>query len=313
VIGLRPIELPTCLVAAAIYTSWIVLTLYANAIPLWALIPLGGYVVAWHGSLQHEVIHGHPTALRWLNTAIALPPLSLYLPFGVYRETHLVHHAVEELTDPNTDPESRYLTPSAWAGANRGRRALWWIQRTLLGRLLAGSVTATLRLWWQEIVRFARGDRRHLASWLLHFVLIAGVWLWLREVCHVSVGRYVIAFAYPGIALTLVRSFIEHRPAATQPHASAIVDAGPIAALLFLNNNLHVVHHADPSVPWYQLRAKFDARRAEWIARNGDFYYAGYLELLWRYGVVPIGSPQHTPRAGIVGRSHATLHEARRA
>jgi fatty acid desaturase len=310
---LRRTEFPTWLVATAIYTSWILLTLHANAVPLWALIPVGGYVVAWHGSLQHEVIHDHPTPWRWLNTAIALPPISLWLPFPIYRETHLQHHAVGELTDPDTDPESRYVVPHVWASAKPVRRALWWSQRTVLGRLAIGPAISALRFWRHEVVRFARGDRAHLLSWIVHVLLLAGVWLWLSAVCHLSVWRYVIGFGYPGLSLTLLRSFTEHRPAATQAHASAIVESGLVGALLFLNNNLHVVHHADPSLPWYQLTAKFRARRGEWLTRCGEFYYTGYLAIFRRYGVVPMGSPQHTPRAALVGRAHASANEARRA
>ena len=60
-----------------------------------------------------------------------------------------------------------------------------------------------------------------------------------------------------------VRSFAEHRfvDGGTQ---SAVVRAGPVMSLLFLNNNLHLSHHARPGVPWYQLPAlheRLDGRR----------------------------------------------------
>jgi fatty acid desaturase len=31
--------------------------------------------------------------------------------------------------------------------------------------------------------------------------------------------------------------------------------------LLFLNNNLHAIHHASPDLPWYELPARY---RGEW-------------------------------------------------
>ena len=55
----RAVEWPTLAVAAAIYLSFAGLTWYHEALPWWVLFTAGGFVVAWHGSLQHEVIHGH--------------------------------------------------------------------------------------------------------------------------------------------------------------------------------------------------------------------------------------------------------------
>ena len=54
-------ELPTWGVAVAIYGSWTVLTLGWATVPIWVAVPAMGWLLAWHGSLQHETIHGHPT------------------------------------------------------------------------------------------------------------------------------------------------------------------------------------------------------------------------------------------------------------
>lgn len=287
------------LVAGAVYAGWILLTLFANAIPLWALIPLGGVIVAWHGSLQHEIIHGHPTRVAWINKALALPPLALWLPFEIYRLSHLEHHGVDELTNPATDPESRYVAPHVWAQLNPVRRALHWIERPLIGRLLVGPFSAVLRFWWDELRRISRGDFSYVKTWLAHLVLVAAVVYYLVEICDLSMLRYLVGFAYPGLSLTLLRSFTEHRPASNQVECSAIVESGPIGSLLFLNNNLHLVHHSDPSLPWFEIPTAFNARREELIARSGDFHFTGYLQIFLRYGVVPLGTPRHTPRAAL--------------
>src|SRR5690242_3005967 len=84
----RRIELPTWMVAAAIYIGWGLVTWWHARVPGWALAAIGGYLVAWHGSLQHEILHGHPTRIRWLNTLLALPPLGLWFPYPTYRESH---------------------------------------------------------------------------------------------------------------------------------------------------------------------------------------------------------------------------------
>ena len=89
-----------------------------------SLLPLGGYVVCLHGSLQHEAVHGFPFRRRLWNSAIVFPSLWLWLPYTHYRETHLRHHRNDDLTFP-VDPESNYLTPEAWARWMQGSMR-WW-------------------------------------------------------------------------------------------------------------------------------------------------------------------------------------------
>ena len=61
-----------------------------------------------------------------------------------------------------------------------------------------------------------------------------------------------------------------------------VEDRGPLA-LLFLNNNLHVVHHMHPAVPWYELPALYAARRAHYLRRNDHYVYRSYAEVFRRY------------------------------
>ena len=131
-------EAPTWAVIAAIYGGWSLLTWHHADIPLWLLIPAGALLIAWHGSLQHETIHGHPTRRRWLNTALGWPPLGLWLPYAIYRESHLLHHNNRQLTEPGADPESFYLTAESWTRMGPVWRGLHMVNRTLLGRLAIG-------------------------------------------------------------------------------------------------------------------------------------------------------------------------------
>ena len=89
---------PTWIVAGAIYLGWGVATWHYHALPWWLVLPIGGFLLAWHGSLQHEAVHGQLAPWRWLNDAIALPPLGLWLPFPIYRATHRAHHNFDILT-----------------------------------------------------------------------------------------------------------------------------------------------------------------------------------------------------------------------
>src|SRR5580700_7751609 len=72
-------ELPTWGVALAVYVGFFVLTWNFRHIPLWLAAPLGSLLLAWHGSLQHETIHGHPTRSRRINALLGAPPLALWM------------------------------------------------------------------------------------------------------------------------------------------------------------------------------------------------------------------------------------------
>ncbi|UMX69730.1 fatty acid desaturase [Klebsiella pneumoniae] len=67
---------------------------------------------------------------------------------------------------------------------------------------------------------------------------------------------------YPALALTKVRSFLEHRAADDPLARSVINEAGLPRRVLFLNLNYHAVHHDLRGVPWYALRQLYLHRQA---------------------------------------------------
>jgi fatty acid desaturase len=54
---------------------------------------------------------------------------------------------------------------------------------------------------------------------------------------------------------------------------------------LFLNNNLHILHHERPSLPWYSLPGEWRTRRDELLSVRHGPVYRGYREVAARYGV----------------------------
>jgi len=246
-------EWRTLAVAAGIYAAFAALTLNHADLPWWLLLLAGGYVTAWHGSLQHEVVHGHPTPHPILNELLVFPGLWLWLPFRLYRESHLRHHAAPVITDPVDDPESYYLSRDRWSRLGPVGRAFYRFHNMLAGRMAVGPAVAISRLLAREGQRFARGDFSTVPAWLLHATGCALVFGWTAGVCGMGVVDYVIYFAYPGLSLTLLRSFAEHQASVDHDERTVIVNSGALMSLLFLNNNLHAVHHAEPALPWYQL------------------------------------------------------------
>ncbi len=273
----KPWEWPTLAVAAAIYSAFGALTLNHEALPWWMMMLAGGYLTAWHGSLQHEVVHGHPTPFRALNELLVFPSLWLWLPYGLYRQSHSRHHDTGVITDPLEDPESFYLTPGEWKNCGKLRRLFLIVNNTLAGRLLLGPALCVKSLMANEVRRFSNGDRSSARAWMLHAAGCGLVIGWTTAVCGMSVLEYVAWFAYPGMSLTLLRSFAEHQANFDHDARTVMVKSGPLMSLLYLNNNLHAVHHAEPGVPWYRLPAR--ARECP----RGEYTFRGYGEIVAKH------------------------------
>jgi fatty acid desaturase len=284
--------LPTWGVAAAVHSGFLLVTWNFQTLPLWLAAPLAALLLAWHGSLQHETIHGHPTRFKSVNTAIGAVPLALWLPYALYRESHLRHHAdPSSLTLPGRDPESHYLA----AGARNSMRLASYVVRrlncTLAGRLILGPTIIVLRLWASEFRRPMDGWRAGV--WIRHVIGVAIMLSWVIGVCGISLPLYLGAMVYPSISLALLRSFAEHRAASHPRHRTAIVEAHPFWALLFLNNQLHFVHHAEPILPWYALPRAWRDMKPSSIIGPGLVFSGGYREVARKYLFRPFIPVEH--------------------
>ena len=302
----RRFEWPTWLLAAMVYGGWLCLTYWAAFLPWWLVLPAGAWVIAWQQSLQHELIHNHPTRTLWVNTALGFPPLNLWLPYLRYRELHLSHHRDPLLTDPIEDPESYYITDDDWRRRGPVGRAATRFLNTVAGRLPFGPLVMILRFFRHEAAALAAGSGKHWRVWGAHALGVALVLLWVEWVCGISFWRYAALFVYPGAALTLLRSMAEHRAAPDPDHRTAIVEHAPILGLLFLYNNLHVVHHAHPGMPWYALPRHYRQNRALFVRRNNGLVYRGYRDVIARYLV----SGHHAPVIPPSCRAAEVLAEA---
>jgi fatty acid desaturase len=279
--------------AIAIYGGWAALTFWHAAVPLLLLVPLAAWIIAWHSSLQHEIVHGHPTRWRDLNRVLGFVPLSLWIPFARYRMLHLCHHRDERLTDPLDDPESYYWTDEQWAALDPVSRFLVRAQTRLLGRLVIGPFWSITRFLRSEILAIRTGDKVVARIWARHLLGCAAILAWLFIVCGMTPWTYLLLFVYPGTALLLVRSFAEHKAESAVSKRTAIVEGSPVLGLLFLNNNLHAAHHAHPTLPWYRLPEWYRANRAALLDGNGGLLYTGYGDVFRRFLFAPHDRPSH--------------------
>jgi fatty acid desaturase len=299
------IEWPTVALFAVIHGAFLGLIWFHAAMPLWLWLPLAAWFSAWWGSAQHEALHGHPTRLRWLNTALATPPLWLWLPFERYRQLHLTHHRDERLTDPLDDPESRYKCPDGWRQLGPLGQALVSAQTTLLGRLTIGPFWSVGIFWLQEALALSRGDRNRWRIWGWHCVWVALLLGFALGVAGLPLWQYLLGFVYCGTALALVRSFAEHKAHESVEKRTAIVEGTPVFGLLFLNNNLHVVHHKWPTVAWYRLPRLYRENREAVLNENGGLLYAGYRDVFRQFFLKRHDQPVHPHGRVPERRDHA--------
>jgi len=274
-------EWPTLALLAACYG---VFALGTTALAeLW--LPLGMLATALalvlHSSLSHELIHGHPFRSPMANAALVFPALGLFVPYLRFKDTHLAHHTDSLLTDPYDDPESNYLDAGDWARLPAWRRMALRANNTLAGRILIGPLIGQFAFMAGDWRAIRAGNRRVALGWALHAAGLVPVVLWL-SVSQMPLWAYV-ACAYAALSVLKIRTFLEH-----QAHEKArgrtvvIEDRGPLA-FLFLNNNLHVVHHMHPRAPWYRLPRLYFTDPARYLTRNEGYRYRSYAEIFRRY------------------------------
>ncbi|UWR05878.1 fatty acid desaturase [Ruegeria sp. B32] len=274
-------EWPTFALIVACYALWLVAIFGVAAWSLWLAVPMMGGVAALHSSLTHEALHGHPFRAKWLNEALMALPLTLFIPYNRFRDLHLAHHQDANLTDPYDDPESNYLDPAVWARLPRWQRWVYQANNTLLGRMVLGPIIGQLAFLRDDWRGAMRGDRDIWLAWALHLPGVAVV-LWIVARSAMPVWAFVLA-AYLGLALVKIRTFLEHRAHEKSRARTVIVeDRGPLA-FLFLNNNLHVVHHMNPAAPWYRLPALYRRGKERYLACNEAYVYRSYGQVFRQY------------------------------
>jgi fatty acid desaturase len=291
------IEWPTIAMMVICYGVWFAAGLY-----LWPHFPticllVMAVAAALHSSLQHETLHGHPTNRWWVNELlIGFLPLAPAYPYRRFKALHLRHHHDERLTDPYDDPESYYMDGRKWDELPAPLQWLLTINNTMIGRIVIGPALMVWAFIASEIKLVFAGDHKVMTAWALHF---AGL-VFMAWVMHTGFGLpfwlYVVTSGYLGMSIIAVRTYCEHQAAHDNDHRTVIVENSPLS-LLFLNNNLHLVHHKAPGLAWYKLPALMQEKRAEWVAMNGGYVFGGYFDVFKRFALKtkePVVHPDFT-------------------
>jgi fatty acid desaturase len=279
--GIEKIEWPTVCLWVGCGMTWVFglfwLPLVSSALACIVMI----FVLVLQSSLSHEALHGHPFRARWANEALAMLSLGLFIPYIRFRDTHLAHHIDERLTDPYEDPETNFCDPAVWLTMSKWQQFVLRLNNTLLGRMLIGPVISQvmfMRSDWRDI---RAGDRSVAWAWMVHLVssfIVIGIVV----ASELPVWAYLIS-CYFAISILKIRTFLEHRAHDDAIARTVIIDdKGPLA-FLFLNNNLHAVHHMHPQVAWYNLPQLYRKNAQSYDSFNEGYSYASYTDVFARY------------------------------
>lgn len=280
--GRTSVEWPTIALIVLCYGTWLAAGfLLWPSWPIVALLILG-FAIALQSSLMHEVVHGHPTRNARQNEAFVFVPIGLAWPYRRFKTLHLRHHADERLTDPFDDPESYYQALWRHEKMPAWLRGLLRLNNTMIGRFVIGPWLSVVGFVIGDFMSILAGDRLVRRAWLLHGVGLAivvpivvfgfGIPFWLYVLVPVWLGQSMIA----------IRTFAEHQWS-DDPHGRTVIVEKTPLSFLFLNNNLHFVHHASPTVAWYKLPKLFRERRDEWVRMNSGYVFPNYLAMLKAY------------------------------
>ena len=201
------------------------------------------------------------------------------------------------LTDPDRDPESFYVSAETWQRSSAVRRALHLVLRTLAGRMLLGPIVFAVRHW-----RSARSRRERSPGRSGHVVGVAVV-LAVVWSSGLPIWAYIVGVAWGGGALSLLRSFAEHRHRRATARGRRSCAAGGSSRCSISTTTCTTPITSSPGSPWFDLPAAHTAVDGDRAAAAGAGLYRGYGEIARRYLVRPVRSAGRRRRraGGVAG------------
>ncbi|MGC5698804.1 fatty acid desaturase [Pseudomonas sp. NFXW11] len=253
------------------------LLLLALAWNLWLDTSVGlqvlGLVLAGFATLQiylilHEALHGAVSENRNLNNFIGhCSGWLIALPFLVRRRFHMAHHTWT--AHPLNDPENRGMIEKFAVMTKQQERTLEFMWKHWIPMIAANHF---LLNWRAPFIAWAKGDttpriakeKRFARLYLVGYLMLAGVALYFGHLADLLLF-YLITWLFLFFMVELLN--LPHHAEAPllakdaerlqyweQDLVSHDCKNLPIwSRLVILNFNLHIVHHAFPSVPWYRL------------------------------------------------------------
>lgn len=244
--------------------SWPTLALWAVALACWlggalavasglawgggAAMALGGYLAF---TPMHDAAHRSVARRAWVNEVVGrLAAVTLFGPFPAFRYVHLEHH--KHTNDPARDPDYWSGLAPAWA------LPLRWMTQDLH--------------YYVTWLRAGR-PRGELVETIATFVLYAAASAGLIATGWGSVVlAWVVASRVAMALLAFGFDYLPHRPHQVtnkeDRYRATSVRLGWFWQVVLLNQNLHLLHHLNPAVPFYRYGTLWAEQRESLLGRG---------------------------------------------
>ncbi|PZR36697.1 fatty acid desaturase [Caulobacter segnis] len=257
---------PTLALALALPAALITLiTLGARQIwPLWACTPLLTLFSYAHYTLVHESVHGNVVARNpqwaWINTVVGwIGATGMGLSWPYLQRTHVLHHSH---TNSDRDPDI-------------------FVKGSLAQLVIKWAVNITLGLIPLKLLKYlapriyARVDYIFTAREMLQISAITTAHLIAMTAFAVS-GHFLdwlmLWFLPTRLGILILNIFFQWLPHypfdRTDRYGNTRVSLWLGGTWLTLQQNLHLMHHLWPSVPFYNYARLFRALRPVLIAEG---------------------------------------------
>ena len=235
---------PTVMLAGFISSVWtLAIVLHASGILHTLAASAASFIVCYMAlTPAHEAAHDNIGGKRhpWLDVVIGWVSMFMLLgPFPPFRDIHLRHHA--HTNDPEKDPDM-------WVAVT-GPKLIWRFATILLHyywTYLFPPPTVT-----SNVMRFIA-----IGYYFAYCALIAGmVWAGFASTAvWVMIVPAWLALSF----LAVVFDWLPHYPHALPGrYSNTRAIPGTVLQVFLLGQNLHLVHHLWPRVPWYSYGTVF--------------------------------------------------------
>ncbi len=251
---------------------------------------LAGAAVAIMFVWAHDAAHGSlfrsKVVSELLGTLLMLPSMNMYRLWSYGHNK--VHHGFTSFSP--IDWIWRPLTPSEYVSRSQWQRFIYRRERSLM----TCGLHYLIRVWWRGMVRFKPHRKKDQLSFVasklgtLVFAATLSYVAWLMAggligvlaavVVPFVVFTYVISFfvyihhTHPVIPFFDVRD--EWSATIGQLFCSTVVRTSKVTELLTHHILVHVPHHVDMRIPFYQLAQAYDAIKTDWGAFIHEYRFS---------------------------------------
>ena len=253
---------------------------------------LGGLISGWATSVLfvwgHDAAHGalfkNKNIAEFFGTIAMLPSFNMYR-LWCYGHNR-VHHGFTSMTE--VDWIWKPLTPAQYQALSPFKRLVYRLERALP----TCALHYFLRVWWQKMIRFKLPEFNlqffliKLATLILAITSLALAYSYsgsiFTAICAVVVPfivfNYVIAFfvylhhTHPNIPYFKTRD--EWSFAVGGLRCSTVIRMSQLYEILTHNIMIHIPHHVDFRVPFYNLKAAYADLHAEYNEHITEYKFS---------------------------------------